>query len=211
MLTIALFAAAAATPVPLNPDQKERLRCVAALAVIASDQQRGSSVWPGFPPLARRGAHFAKVVGEGVMTETGRSKEQVRDAILGEVKALQKTPGNTATTALGQSCVALMNRIDPAPPPPERPYCAALAGDAYENVRRVEGNSPNAQNLGNIASMLNAAARDELRAKGKSGTEADRILSEARAKLTRDATALRLAGKSQVLDLEPCLDVLQAK
>ncbi|MEY2925559.1 MAG: hypothetical protein RL367_36 [Pseudomonadota bacterium] len=205
----ALFAAAA--PVPLDSLLVERVRCVAVLAIIANDQQRGATIWPGFPPLARRGAHFAKLVGEGVMAQTGRSKEQVRDAILAEVKTLQKTPGNGAVTANGQSCVALMNQVAPPPPPPDRAWCAALASDTYDSVSRAEGHSPRAQNLGNIAALLDAAARDDLRAKGKSGNQADQVISEARARMARDATALKLAGKSRVLDLEPCLELLQAR
>lgn len=212
MVMISLFIPAifaAATPAPLNSDQTERLRCIAALAIIASDQQGGGSNWPTFPPLARRGAHFAEKMGQAVIAETGRSKEQVRDAILAEVAALQAKPGNSATTALGLTCFALMNELDPAPPPPERPYCAALASSAYDSVRAAEGNSGRAQSLGNISAMLAASARDELIEQGKAATEADAIVAEARAKLVRDSESLRAAGKSETADLEPCLELLQ--
>jgi hypothetical protein len=203
----ALFAAAA--PAPFSPAQKESLRCVAALAIIASDQQKGGSNWPSFPPLSRRGAHFAEKIGTQMVTQTGRTKEQVRAAILAEVAALQAKPGNSATTALGLSCVALMNELDPPPPPPERLYCAALASSTYDAVRAAEGSSTQAQSLGNISAILIASARDELIAGGKSGPEADIVIAEARAKLTRDSEALRQAGKSETLDLEPCLELVQ--
>lgn len=200
---------AAATPAPLSDDQKERLRCVAALAIIANDQQNSGSNWPNFPPLARRGAHFAEKIGKATIAETGRSKEQVRDAIIAEVAALQEKPGNSATTALGLTCVALMNELDPPEPPPERAYCAALAGNAYDSVRETEGNSKRTQSLGNISAMLNSSARDDLVAKGKSAAEADKMVAAARSKLIDDSEALRKAGKSETLDLEPCLELLQ--
>ena len=90
MLTVALsLPAFAAAPPPLTPEQNERVRCVAALAIVANEQERGVGDWDSLPPLKSRGSHFAGVVGDTLTGEGGRTREAVRDAILAAVADFQ--------------------------------------------------------------------------------------------------------------------------
>ena len=96
MFSLALALAAALAPSPLTSEQSQRIRCVAVLAIVAGEQQRHTAAALELPPLERRGARFAQIVGDAMMKETGRSQGQVRDLILAEVASVQKGAGSTA-------------------------------------------------------------------------------------------------------------------
>jgi hypothetical protein len=184
----ALFASAAAPPAlprPLSTDEAARTRCVAALAIVANDQARGAEGWTDFPPLDRRGAHFAGVVGEALMKDWTRTREQVRDIMIADVHALQKQYANAPDRQawieqVARTCITMMNQIDPAPPPPTLPQCAAIMSLAARDAGKDSADTDKTRLLATLASALDYRARTAMIAEGKSGTERDRAMAEAR-------------------------------
>ena len=177
-------AAAPAAPPLMTPDQAQRVRCVAALAIVSSDQQRGAGTWTNVPPLATRGAHFAGIVGEAVAAQGGRTREDVRAAILASVADFQKRGDAALTPQVVSDCVDLMNRIDPPPPPPGLTQCAALVSLAAKDTRAKEGLSATAKTLATFAAVLDNRARAALRIQGKSEVENDVIIGLAKEEIT---------------------------
>lgn len=175
ILGLALPAFAAAPP-PLTAEQKERVRCVAALAIVANEQERGVGDWGNLPPLRSRGSHFAGVVGESLTGEGGRTREAVRDSILAAVAEFQKSGVNELPADVVVSCIALMDRIDPPPPPPELTECAAMVSLAATETRKREGFTDNAKLLVTFATVLDSRARAKLRSEGKTEAENDIII-----------------------------------
>ncbi len=206
LLAFVASSASAGVPSPLSLPQAERTRCVALLAIIANDQSRGAPGWDSLPDLQDRGRHFAGVAGASLMTETGRTREQVRDLIVTQVAQLQKEVTDTAMLDRdARSCIALMDKLDPPPAPPTMPQCAALSAIAYDEVKAREGVSASAQQLGNIAALLNSSARDELRASGKSEAESDRFLGETKEALIAQSRAANARGLDDQFDFGSCL------
>ena len=101
---------------PLNPDQVGRLRCVAALAIIANDQQRGTGDWAGYPALTARGIKFSNAIAEALMKETGKSRDELK------VSAGADGSGGTDACAVDGSAVADSVSVAGcvAPPKPRR-------------------------------------------------------------------------------------------
>jgi hypothetical protein len=200
---------AAATPAALNSAQSEQVRCVAALAIVAHDQQSGGSDWANLPPLAKRGAHFSGTVGEVLMKTGGFTRDQVRGLIVEQVAQFQKAVGQQQI-ATGESlprltvtsCIALMDKVDPPAPPPTLPRCAAALALAYDDTHRREGLSKSAKDLATFAAVLDSRAREELRAGGKSEGEGDEVIGLAREALIADAKA----GKEGP-DIEQCFEL----
>ena len=76
LLLLAVSQPAPTPPVPLNESQRRDLSCVAVLAIIASEQERGVESAFDYPLLAERGATYAGLVGKRIMDETGRTKSR---------------------------------------------------------------------------------------------------------------------------------------
>ena len=201
-LTLPTLAAGPA-PAPLTVGQTERIRCVAALALVANDQQRGAPGWERFPWLPERGKHFAGVTGDALVTETGRDREAIKTEILTAIAVLQKTP-KPATEAIVRSCIALMDRLDPPAAQPTLPQCAAMVALAYQEVSGREGNSRAAKELSNIAAILDGKAREQLLAEGKSGTESDVIIGMEKEAMIAQAKVNRAKGEGDDIDIETC-------
>lgn len=168
----------AAAPAPLPPERARQMRCVAVLGVIAFEQDRRTAAALALPPLARDGARFAQVVGEAVVKDAGLSQEQVRDLILADVAAVQKS--GALPVAEAEACVPIMRAVAPAPPPPDPVRCAGVLNLAAEDVRRRDGMSRDAMTMLTLASAVENRARAELRAQGQSEAESDRALTLAR-------------------------------
>ena len=198
LIAALLMSAMPAFAAPLTREQSTQIRCVAALAIIANDQGRGAGEWDDFPPLAKRGARFAGIVGEDVMKVGGLTKEAVRTLIFADVSSLQKEPDIVRDVA--HSCLPLM---DAAIPTPSLPVCAAIVALANDEVRRREGVSDTAKMLTTFAAVLNSRARDQLRAEGKSESESDIVIGLAREKVDADAKA----AQGDDLDLEACFEM----
>lgn len=86
------------------------LRCSAAFAVIASEQQRGIATADTYPPLQKRGKEFFVRAGASLMDELGLTREQVRTALTQEVGRLQaetmaSDKSGTAVAAIMEPCL----------------------------------------------------------------------------------------------------------
>jgi hypothetical protein len=203
-LTIPAFAAA---PPPLTAEQKERVRCVAALAIVANEQERGVGDWGSLPPLKSRGSHFAGVVGESLTGEGGRTREAVRDAILAAVADFQKSGVNEIPAETAISCIELMNRIDPPPPPPGLTECAAVVSLAATAARAREGFSDNVKLLVTFATVLESRARAKLRSEGKTEAENDVIIGLKKEELSAMAKSKRKGDEAIGPDMAGCLEL----
>jgi hypothetical protein len=199
MFSLAL--ALAAAPPALTDPQEQQLRCVALLAIMAGEQERRTAAALELPPLARQGARFAQVVGEELVKSGGRSQEQVRDLILQQVTAIQKSAGAEAKLPVEEArgCVTLMNQFAPPLPPPPAIQCAGLMKLAADDVRKREGMSKSAMDLITLASVLETRARSELGAAGRTQAQSDKELT-----LAREAIA---AKPDSAPDMEACVEL----
>ena len=78
-----------AAPRALAASELEQLRCVAVLAIVANEQQRGSAGWQDVPTLAARGAKYADRVTEALIKAKVRTSAGVSADILAQIAALQ--------------------------------------------------------------------------------------------------------------------------
>jgi hypothetical protein len=195
-----------AAPRGFNSAETEQLRCVAALAIVAHEQGRPTGEYADFEQVANPGARFAEVAGQNIVKTSGQSREAVRDKILAEVEGFQKAyPGDQMIpdkTITG--CIALMNRVAPAPPPPDIVRCAALIGLAQTEMQRREGMSPTTSKLAVYAALLTGQARDKLLADGRTQNESDMILGTTRDALLEETAVKQAAGESAEQDFEAC-------
>ena len=91
LLAFALVAApVAAQPLPaLSLEQQMLLRCSAAFAIVANEQERGVHSQNTYPPLQQRGREFFVRSGVRLMDELDLSREQVQALVKAEVERLQ--------------------------------------------------------------------------------------------------------------------------
>jgi hypothetical protein len=203
-LTVPAFAAIPAPP--LGADQTERVRCVAALAIVSSEQERGVGDWNSLPRLKSRGAHFAGVVGEILTGQAGQTRESVRDAILAEVATFQKSY-KTLPTDTVIDCIALMDKLDPAPPPPGLTECAAMVSLAASDVQAREGMSDTTKLMITFATVLNSRARDQLRAQGKTEAENDVVIGLVKEQMVAAAKRKSTDVTEVGPDMAACLEL----
>ena len=125
-LAISVLIPAAATAqaaTPLSAEQTEHLRCAAAFAIVGSEQDRGAPGSEDYPPLAERGGKFIAFVGEGLMQETGQSREEIRGEIGKAISALQQEsieapdPDELMHDTVS-NCMVLLDQL--MPPEPEQ-------------------------------------------------------------------------------------------
>ncbi len=175
---IALAVLAATT---LSPQSAQDLRCVAVLGVVAGDQRRARPTWEGLPPLGNDGARFAAIVGARTMAETGQTREAVRDLILADVAALQKS--KMIPRADVEACAKRMAIVAPSP---TLPRCAAVTELAADAAKAREGESESAKDLATLAAVLAYRARAEGAAAGRSAAQvAEQIAAERKAARAR--------------------------
>ena len=219
ILSILLLAAQqppAANIAPLTDIQQRDLSCVAALAIIASEQERGVESALTYPLLSERGATYAGLIGERVMLETGRTKEQVRDDILAAVAAQQAKvkdvadPGQVVEAEM-EKCLPLLDAAVPPLPKPTLNQCAVMLNLAYEEVYARDGLSKTAQDLKTLAFVLDNRAREKMRGEGLSGNESDIILTQLREEMIAEAVARESQGQSSDLDYEHCFALAAPK
>lgn len=209
LLTLALAQPAAGPPEPLEQKQQQALACVAVLAIVASEQERGVPAALDYPLLAERGATYAGLVGQQIMEDSDRSREQVRDAMIAAVAERQTTAQAAADPdeALGSemaTCLPLLDAAVPPRPKPDLTQCAGMLQLAYEEVHDREGLSKTAQDLKTLASVLDSRARDQMRAEGLSGQESDILLTRSREAMLAEARERESAGQGSNLDFEHC-------
>ncbi|MEO9636225.1 MAG: hypothetical protein ABJF89_04660 [Parasphingorhabdus sp.] len=209
LLTLALAQPAANQPVPLNEIQKRNLSCVAVFAIVASEQERGVISALDYPLLTDRGATYAGLIGQQIVSETGKTKEQVRQDMLAAVAA-QQEKGREAADAYEvieeeiAQCLPLLDAAVPPPPKPDLNQCAGILQLAYDEVHDREGLSKTAQDLKTLAAVLDSRARDKMRAEGLSGQESDILLTQSREAMLADAKQKEAEGQSSDLDFEHC-------
>lgn len=170
-------------------EETQDLRCVAAFALVAYDQQRGAPGWEGLPDLTVRGAHFTDVVRARLAKASGQGDDAIKSAVQKQIGLLQeeavaaKDP-QAMTQPLVHDCMARADRIDPPPAEPSMVRCAALSAVAYQDLRARDGQSDATTAMAMLAAVLESEARKELRAASKSGPESDAALG-----LEREAIA----------------------
>ncbi|VWX60041.1 hypothetical protein [Sphingorhabdus sp. 109] len=209
LLTLALTQPANSQLEPLSTDQQQALACVAVLAIVASEQERGVTTALDYPLLAERGATYAGLVGQQIMEDSGRSKEQVRDAMIAAVAERQALaqqaadPDETVGDEMA-GCLAMLDAAVPPRPKPDLTQCAGMLQLAYEEVYNREGLSKTAQDLKTLATVLDSRARNKMRAEGLSGQESDIMLTRSREAMLADARERESSGQGSNLDFEHC-------
>lgn len=198
-----------AAPPPLDENQRRDLTCVAVLAIIASEQERGMESALAYPLLAERGATYAGLVGERIMAGSGRTREQVREDILAAVadqQALAKDAADPDERVRGEmaTCLPLLDAAVPPKPKPDLTQCAGMLQLAYEEAYGREGLSKTAQDLKTLAAVLDSRARDKMRAEGLSGQESDILLTQGREAILADAQKREAQGQGSDLDFDHC-------
>ncbi len=203
-------------PKPLTDIHKRDLSCVAALAIVASEQERGVESSFAYPLLEERGRTYAGLVGERVMQETGLIREQVREQILAAVAEQQRKVKDVAepqqvVDAEMAKCLPLLEEEVPPKPKPTVNQCAAMVELAYREVYSREGLSKTAQDLKTLAFVLDSRAREALKAKGYSGNESDVVLTQLREEMLAEAKIKEAAGQSSDLDFDHCFTLAAPK
>lgn len=92
LLSAALLAvpATAQDAPPLTLEHRMMLRCSAAFAIVAGEQQRGVVTAQAYPPLAQRGREYFARTGAQLMDELKLTREQVEASMREEAGAVQK-------------------------------------------------------------------------------------------------------------------------
>jgi len=209
---VAQTTAPAAAIAPLTEVHRRDMRCAAAFAIIASEQQRNVASALNYPPLGKRGQQYFADTGERIIGETGMTKEQVRGELENIVKSLQSEAiesddPETVAQAIMTPCLKLLDAAIPPEDPPTIIECAAVLQIAYEEVYAREGLSKTAQDLKTLASVLESRARDEMRAAGYSGNEADAELVLTREEILAQAIAIETTGESSSFDYGHCFEL----
>lgn len=217
-LLMMLQATAPAAPTPtitapvLTAPQREDLRCAAAFAIIASEQERGVTSALAYPTLVNRGRTFFVTTAERVVTETASSDEAVGLALKGIVEELQKEaagsndPAGVVDAIMGP-CIEKLDATVPLAPPPSMLQCAIYVMLAYEEVKGREGETATARDLKTLATVLESRARDQMRDEGLSGNEADQRLIETREGIVATESARNPDDDSTDIDFEHCFEL----
>jgi hypothetical protein len=199
-----------ATPTATYTETQQRdLFCVAALAIVASEQQRGVESALAYPLLVERGREYAGRVGERIMAETGQTREQVGNAIKSAVETHQDkamsadNPDKVVKSAMAK-CLPVLDSDIPPKPKPTLGQCAAMLQLAYDEVYRREGLSKTAQDLKTLAFVLDNRAREKMKAEGYSSNEQDIVLTRLREDMLAEAKVKEGAGESSNLDYDHC-------
>lgn len=94
LIGLAPLAAQAAAPAPspslprLSPQNTALVRCAAAFALVAYDQENGGDTVRKWPPIDPRGREFFVRALAQVMDETGMDREAVAGLVEGEARSL---------------------------------------------------------------------------------------------------------------------------
>ncbi|MEO6152904.1 MAG: hypothetical protein ABIT09_03990 [Croceibacterium sp.] len=91
---LSLAAPAAAQDVPLSLEQTLLLRCSAAFALAAGEQQRGGA--GQYPPLAQRGREYFVRASARLIDELQLTREQIEARLRGEVATQQQARAQAA-------------------------------------------------------------------------------------------------------------------
>jgi hypothetical protein len=184
-----LAASPAQAGVPaLSKGEREQVHCVAMLAILANDQQRGAPGWEGLPDVTSRGQHFADLVVAQVMKDRAMAQDDVRALVVEQVKALQvdSVEGRISTDEAhrqASACIAVMDKVNPVISEPSMLRCAALSSVARDDLKAEQGPSGPSLGMAMLASVLESEARKELIAQQKTEMEGDVLIGLEREKV----------------------------
>ncbi|HEY6816946.1 MAG TPA: hypothetical protein VI168_15525 [Croceibacterium sp.] len=101
VLATALLAPAAAAQQPpaYTLEHRMLLRCSAAFAIVAAEQQRGVASALAYPALGERGREYFVRASVRVMDDLKLTREQVEASLRAEVEGLQKASSEAADPA----------------------------------------------------------------------------------------------------------------
>ena len=203
---------AQAAPLALGAEQTAQVRCVAVLAIVANEQQRGEGDWSGSPALAIRGAKFSDLVASALMKETKRSSQEARAEVLAQLSVLQAESAQAADSAatlreVAGPCIVMLDRFVPPPKRPTLPQCAAALTLAFEDEKAHQGMSASARTLAVFSSALDGRAREELKAAGKTEAESDVVMGLEREKLLMEFKKHHKKGAQDKIDFQSCFDM----
>ena len=105
IVTLLLSSALLATPAAAQDaprftlEHRMLLRCSAAFAIVASEQQRGVASAAAYPPLGERGREYFVRASVRLMDDLKLTREQVQASLRTEVQGLQKASGEAADPA----------------------------------------------------------------------------------------------------------------
>ena len=157
------LAAAAALPAPLAQTDRDELRCVAVLAVVAHEQASG--LWGQVAPIATDGPRYAARVGDSLV-ERGVARDAVRDLLIGEAKALQA--GGPLKQPIVAHCVTRMRVLVP---PLSLARCAAVMARAADLAKAEEPDTENTRELIALAPVVAYRAQ-------RDGVTAEQVAAE---------------------------------
>lgn len=165
----------------LSAADRAAVRCSAAFAIVAGQQERGAGDAQGWPPLGWRGREYMVATGERLRA-SGWTRDEVSAAMRDAAAALQAEAreagdGEAVLAAVMPPCLALLETQVPPLTQPNLPQCAAILRLSYEEVHAGEGLSARARDLLTLATVLEARARRELTEQGRTAAEADAILA----------------------------------
>ena len=183
------LAAAAVLPPPLAQTDREDLRCVAVLAVVAHEQR--SNLWGDLPSLGDDGPRFAARVGDSLV-ERGIAREAVRDLLLSDAKTLQA--GGPLKRSVVEKCVAQMHLVVP---PLSLTRCAAVMTHAANLALAQEPDSENTRQIAALAPVVAYRAQQAGMTTEQLATEVTKVAKEPRidAGELDDCAELALADK----------------
>ena len=218
LATAAQAAAPTAPPTPapdfsrLTEDHKASLRCAAAFAVVATEQQRGEKEALAYPPLALRGKEYFVRVAAQVMDQTGLARDVVRGLLVQDVAEMQQQAGaisdpSAEVRLVMRPCLDRLEKIVAPLKTPDLLECSAILTLAAAEVHAREGMSPTASDLTTLATVLTTRAREAQIANGKSGNQADTAVELAREKMAAVTAPGAAGGGADQYDIAHCYDL----
>jgi len=96
---------APAPPPQLTLEQATLLRCSAAFAIVAAEQDRQTEAALAFPPLKERGREYFVRSGARLMDELQLSREGVQALFAAEAEKLQPSAGERRVDAVMEPCL----------------------------------------------------------------------------------------------------------
>jgi hypothetical protein len=90
---------AAQGPPPFTLEHRLLLRCSAAFAIVAAEQQRGAASALAYPPLSERGREYFVRSSVRLMDDLQLPRERVEASLRAEVEALQRTSAEASDPA----------------------------------------------------------------------------------------------------------------
>ena len=96
---VGAFPAVAQEPPRLTLEHRLQLRCSAAFAIVAAEQQRGVASALAYPPLGERGREYFARTGARLMDDFQLTREQAAQSLRAEVESLQKASAEAADPA----------------------------------------------------------------------------------------------------------------